>query len=95
VEESTVKKDYMQSSLINPLLCEMRENVVFIFMPISAETGVANLRTVSVAPNTLQIVFSSTMFPTLDSSATALAAACLLMTCLPQKHLAASSAIKV
>jgi len=40
-------------------------------------------------------LFSSTTFLTVDSSATALAAACLLSTFLPQQYLAASSAIKV
>jgi len=66
-------------------------------MPISAKTGVANLRPAdpTVPPNTLQIFFQA---PTMDSSATALAAARLLLsflTCLPQQHSAASSAIKV
>jgi len=31
-------------------------------------------------------IFSSTTFPTMDSSATALAAAYLLLICLPQQH---------
>jgi len=39
--------------------------------------------------------FSSVTFPTVDSIATALAAVCLLFTCLPQQHLTASNAIKV
>ena len=38
--------------------------------------------------------FSSIKFPTVDSSATALAAACPFLTCLPQQLLAVSSAIK-
>ena len=79
--------------------CYVRwEKMLSLFLcqyPLKQGWQTCDRRTVSVAPNTLQIVFSSTMFPTLDSSATALAAACLLMTCLPQKHLAASSAIKV
>ena len=37
-------------------------------------------------PNTCTF-FSSTTFPTVDSSATTLAAACLLLACLPQQHL--------
>jgi len=96
VEESTAKNDYMQSSLINPLLRGMKlEKMLSLFLcqyplkqgwqtfvPIRSAKYLANF-------------FSSTMFPTVDSSATALAATCLLMTCLSQQHLAASSAIKV
>jgi len=51
--------------------------------------GVAKLR-----PAKYLTHFLSTTFPTVDSSATALAAACVLLTCLPQQHVAASSAIK-
>jgi len=40
-------------------------------------------------------LFSSTTFPTVESSATALAPACLLLPCLPQQHSAGSSPIKV
>jgi len=39
--------------------------------------------------------FSSTTFPTVDSSAKTLAAACILLTCLLHRHLDGSSAMKV
>jgi len=52
-------------------------------------------QSVYFCPPNIFHIFSSTMFLTVDSSATALAAFCLLLTCLPQKHLAVSSAIEV
>ena len=67
-------------------------------------TGVAKLRPAGRIRPTNQFnparqipctFFSSITFPTVDSSATTLAASgCLLSTCLPQQHLAASRAMK-
>ena len=99
MEEGTAKKDYVQSSLINPLLSEIKlEKMLSLFLcqyPLKQGWQTCGPRTLSVPPNTLQIFFQA---PTMDSSATALAAARLLLsflTCLPQQHLAASNAMKM
>jgi len=62
--------------------------------PAGVGSNFAGADTISTRAGLYHISFNprrTTTFPTVDSSATALAAACLLLTCLPQLYLVAAS----
>jgi len=97
-------KDSMSLKLINQFsVCLRFSSRVAIVATPCLRTGVVKLRSAGHNRSADQLnparqipctFFSSTTFPSVYSSATASAAARLLLTCLPQQHFVASSAIK-